>query len=72
MIEFIYDDIIHKLTNSPSLRADYHGAMILSITKFSIMTPDMKGFYVTLSIHDTQHTRHSAYMTLSIHDTQHT
>jgi len=33
----------------------------LGITTFSIMTLSMRGFYVTLSISDTQHKRHSAW-----------
>ncbi len=39
---------------------------------FSITTFSIKYLFVTLSIQDTQHTRHSAYKALSIQDTQHT
>ncbi len=36
------------------------GATTLSMTTFSIMTLSIKDFYITLSISDNQHKRHSA------------
>jgi len=40
---------------SKMLANDKNGTMMLSIMKFSIMTLNINGLYVTLSISDTQH-----------------